>query len=238
MAITAVQRKAKGAITASLAIGSGDGWATPTSGNLLVVMVSSDATVTAPSGSGTWSAGPSVVDNNAAYSWYKVSAGTETTITCAPSVSTDIAMTVCEYSGTTATPFDVQNSSTISASPGGTTTTAVSVTTTTANGLIVAGACLGGANNTANPTGATWTGSLTNVVQANSQASITSAASACSVLFGELLDAGATGAHSQGASWTNGFTNRQELVIGFKAAAVAAAEPVIRRRPHRGLYMR
>src|SRR5438128_1847817 len=99
MAVAPVQRVGKGAVTASLSIGSTDGWATPTAGNLLVVSANSDALVTAPTGSGTWIAGPSVVDNNAAYTWYKFSTGTETTITCAPSVSDDIAMTVCEYSG-------------------------------------------------------------------------------------------------------------------------------------------
>lgn len=53
MAIANVQRKGKGANAASISIGAGDGWATPTSGNLLVVTANSDATVSI---TGTWTA--------------------------------------------------------------------------------------------------------------------------------------------------------------------------------------
>lgn len=227
MAVANVQRIGKGGITTSLAVGSGDGWATPTSGNLLVVFANADATVTAPSGSGTWTAGSSVVDNNAAYSWYKFSLGTETTITCAPSVNADIALCALEYSGISA--FDVQNSSTISGSPGGTATTSVSVTTTAASDLIVALAGMSTPNNTANPTAASWTGSLIQVLAANSQTSGFTAG-ACASLVGELLDAGTAGVKSTAASWTNGFSNRQEIVLAFKAAATAAASPHPRTR--------
>jgi hypothetical protein len=224
MPAASVQRVIKGGVTASMSIGSGDGWATPTAGNLLVVVANADNVVSAPSGSGTWSTGPSVVDNNAGYAWYKFATGTETTIICAPGASADIVLVALEYSGITA--FDVQNSSTISGTPGTLATSNASVTTTQANGLVVAAACLGGAN-AAIATGPAWTGGLTNVLTGNSQSPATNLPVLMTTFVGELLDAGATGVHSQAASWTNGYTNAQELVLAFKATS-AATGPVAR----------
>jgi ribosomal protein L17 len=160
-----VQRQGKGAASVtSLSIGAGDGWATPTSGNLLVATANSDATIPTPSG---WTAGPSVVDGNAAYIWWKISAGNESTVTIAPSSSANTVMTVCEYSGNAASPFDVSNSSTISGSSG-TTTTSVSVTTTQAGDLIVAFAALH--SGATNPTGLTWTNSFSTTVSGSTGA--------------------------------------------------------------------
>jgi hypothetical protein len=210
VAFAAVQRKAKGANAASVSIGSGDGWAAPTSGNLLVVSANSDATVSI---TGTWTAGPSVIDGNGTYIWYRISDGSETTITCTPSVSDTICITACEYSGNTASPFDVSNSSTI-ASSSGTTTTSVSVTTTAAGDLIIAAACLH-SGGSPQPTSPTWTNSFVNQLSAASGGTT----SADVVTFYSELIAGAGGSYSTSASWTNGCSDRQELVIAFKAAA-------------------
>lgn len=231
--MAAVQRVANGAIaTTGVSIGAAQGWATPTSGNLLVITVNLDVTMTLPSG---WTAGPSVVDDNAAYLFYKTSAGNESTI--APTyASTNAILTACEYSGMTATPFDVQNSSTIAASPG-TSTTSTSVTTTAAGDLVFAAACLYDFNAAFQPapTAPSWTNSFVNVL--NQDVNPSAARHACT-LVGELT-AGAAGAYATAASWSSASMEaRHELVIAFKAAAVTAAEPVIRRRPHRGLIMR
>lgn len=234
MAIAAVQRASNAAIgTTGVGVGSGQGWSTPTSGNLLVITLNIDVTMSTPSG---WTAGPSVVDDNAAYSFYKTSNGTESTI--APTyASTNAVITACEYSGVTATPFDVQNSSTITASPG-TTTTSVSVTTTAAGDLIFAAACLYDFNAAFQPapTAPSWTNSFSNVISQN----VNPNAARHGHTFVAELTAGAAGAYSTAASWSSGSMEaRHELVMAFKAAAVAAAgEPVIRRRPHRGLVMR
>lgn len=214
MAISAVQRKAKGTNGASVSIGAGDGWATPTTGNLLVVTANSDATVTI---TGTWTAGPSVIDGNGTYVWYRISDGTESTITCTPSVSDTIAITACEYSGAAASPFDVSNSSTIGGSSGAT-TTAVSVTTTATGDLIVAAACLHTYSTATAPTGPSWTNSFVNQLTA---ASGGTTVSDVTTFYAELI-AGAGGAYSTAASWTNNAADRQELVIAFKAASTTA----------------
>lgn len=211
MAISAVQRKAKGTNGASVSIGAGDGWATPTTGNLLVVTANSDATVTI---TGTWTAGPSVVDGNGTYVWYRVSDGTESTITCTPSVSDTICITACEYSGAAAAPFDTSNSSTIGGSSGAT-TTAVSVTTTASGDLIVAAACLHTYSTATAPTGPSWTNSFVNQLTA---ASGGTTVSDVTTFYAELI-AGAGGSYSTAASWTNNAGDRQELVIAFKAAS-------------------
>jgi hypothetical protein len=210
-----VQRQGKGAASVtSLSIGAGDGWATPTSGNLLVATANSDATIPTPSG---WTAGPSVVDGNAAYIWWKISAGNDSTVTIAPSSSANTVMTVCEYSGNAASPFDVSNSSTISGSSG-TTTTSVSVTTTQAGDLIVAFAALH--SGATNPTGLTWTNSFSTTVSGSTGATTPTVDS----FIAELV-AGAAGSVSTSASWTNNQLDRQELVIAFKAAATAVSAP-------------
>jgi hypothetical protein len=225
VAVASVQRKAKGAQGASVSIGSADGWATPTAGNLLVFSANSDATVVL-SGAGTVSSGPSVVDGNGTYSWYKFATGAETTITATPSVSDDIVLTACEYSGVLA--FDVQNSSTIAGVPGTTSTSSVSVTTTAANGLVVAFACLHSSNSSAQASGPSWTGGLTNVLNTASQGAVpTTNGTYCNTLVGELLGSGSTGAHAQVASWTSGFSNAQALVLAFKPT-VATVGKILR----------
>jgi hypothetical protein len=219
VAFAAVQRKGKGTSGASVAIGAGDGWATPSAGNLLVVTANSDALVTITNIGTAWTAGPSVVDGNGTYFWWKISQGTESTITCTPSVSDTICITVAEYSGNAASPFDVSNSSTI-AGTSGTTTTSTSVNTTAAGDLIVAAACLhiGGAGSGTN-TAPSWTNSFTNQLTATSGGS---GSTDVTTFYAELV-AGAAGAYSTSASWTGNAADRQQLIVAFTAAATASA---------------
>lgn len=233
MAIAAVQRKIKAAIATSISIGSGDGWSTPTAGNLLVASANADATVTMTTSGFT--AGPNVVDGNGAYSWYKVAAGTESTITATPSGSSDIVLSVCEYSGASGTPFDVSNSSTIAGSAG-TTTTSASVTTTAAGDLILGFALLHSLPTGSVPTGPSWTNSLVNQLSGDSAGA---SGGRCISFVGELLAAGAAGSYSSVCSWTNLINDRQHIILAFKAAAGGGStEHVFPRRPARGLYMR
>lgn len=235
MTVAAVQRVGKGnnAAAGSIAVGAGDGWATPTTGNLLVVSANGDFTTTAPTGAGTWTAGPSIIDGNGVYTWYKVSDGTESTITVALTSGTfDFCVTVCEYSGITASPFDASNSSTASG-VGSFTSVSVSLTTTAAADLILAFGLFHGAGSSA-PTFSSWSNSFVNGLSASSglvrnQAGYT--------FVGELIPAGAAGAYSTVLTTaTSQSSDRQCIVLAFKAAA-AAGEHVFRRRPS-GLYMR
>lgn len=220
MAPSAVQRVGKSATTASLAIGAGDGWAAPTAGNTLVVSVCSDFTVTAPSGSGTWTAGPSIVANSAVYTYYKIATGTETTITLAPSGSAKISVTACEYAGLLNPSFDDSNSSMINNSLG-TVTTAATVNTTAAGDLILGFALLHGTGggSIASPTSPSWTNSHVNQLS-TSTGGTTDADT--TIFLGELLAAGAAGAYSTVASWTNQRGDREHVILAFKAAAGSA----------------
>jgi len=218
-----------GAAVSSLAIGAGDGWATPTAGNLLAATANGDNLVSTPGG---WTAGPSVVDDNAIYLFWKIAAGTESTVTLTEGGATDMISTVCEYSGATATPLDVSNTSTITVTEG-TTTTNTSVTTTAANDLVIAVAGVYRFTATSSASAPSWTNSFANQLSQT----VTGATNRGATFLAELT-AGAAGAYATSASWTGSMTCRQELVIAFKASATTAAEPVIRRRPHRGLTMR
>lgn len=220
MAPAAVQRVAKGAVSTSVSIGAGDGWAAPTPGNFLVVSANSDATVTiSPAG---FSAGPSIIDGNGAYGWFKVAAGTETTITATPSVSDDIVLTVCEYSGVSA--FDAQNSATIASSPGGTSTNAAAVSTTAPGDLIVSFALNHAVNASLHGASPSWTNGFTNVLAANTGTGLGRDNFTCGTFVGELV-AGAPGSYSTVCSWTNGYSDRQHLIVAFKAAADVVDTP-------------
>jgi hypothetical protein len=226
--IAAVQRFVKGASGASVSIGAGDGWATATAGNLLVISANSDALVTLNAPTGV-TAGPSVVDGNGTYTWYKIAAGTETAITASPSVSDDITLTVCEYSGA-ALPIDGSNSSTNAGSPGGTSTTSTSVTATAAADLVIAFALIHTRNTASIATGPSWTNSFVNVMDGNSGGG---SVTLCQTFVGELLPAGAAGSVSTVCSWTNGYSDRQQVILAFTAAAAAAELPILVMAPRR-----
>lgn len=89
-------------VSADLTIASGDGWATPGAGNLLVMWHSarSGKTPLTPSG---WTAHPQgtvVANNDRGGMFYKIAAGTESSITASVSAGDRHACTIAEYAGT------------------------------------------------------------------------------------------------------------------------------------------
>jgi hypothetical protein len=97
VAVTLVQQAQNTTHTgaATLAVGSAQGWATPTAGNLLVGWAIGDTTASVSG----WTAGPSIVNNNAVYFFYKTAAGTETTVTFTSGPASALVVGVLEYSG-------------------------------------------------------------------------------------------------------------------------------------------
>jgi hypothetical protein len=212
---TAVTRGA-----ASLSIGSGQGWAAPTAGNTIVAWASADTTITV---NNTMTAGPSVVDNNAVYMWWKVAAGTETTFTFTTGGATSpTAVGVMEISGLAASPFDIQNFTS-----GGTATSSasVSVTTTGSSGDFLIAVCgihhtVGGTS----PTSATWTNGFTNIDLVDSGA----VASVDVTGFVGTLTQATAAAISTVCSWTGGNgSDGQVLLLALKLAAAAAPIPLL-----------
>lgn len=221
MAATRVQSAGNvvGAVTA-ITLGSAQGWAAPTAGNLLILVVNATFTTTTPTG---WTVAPSVVDDNAAYMWWKIAAGTETSISVTQSGSSTATIFAVEYAaaGLLATPFDVQNQSNTTGTTG-TTTAAASITTTGPNGgdLVFTAACLcRDVAGTTMPTGLTWSNGYSAIFNHASAGNL--ASSDVSTWYAELQQT-AAGATSTVATWTNGWNARQALIIGFKLAAAAA----------------
>lgn len=208
----------------AMTLASGDGWATPAAGNLLILVTNGPNFVsTGPAG---WTTGPSIADDNGAYIWWKISAGNESTITVTQNGSGVGTIACAEYDagGLLATPFDVQNVA--SAVTTGTTTPAAAITTTGANGdlvFAVAALCRDVAGTTM-PTGLTWSNSYTGIF--NHATAGTNGANDVSTWYAELQQ-GAAGATSTVATWTNAWMARQGLIISFKLAAAAAAAPPI-----------
>jgi hypothetical protein len=202
-------------------IDSADGWLTPGVGSLLVAWANSDATVTV---NNSMTAGPSVVDGNGVYFWYKVAAGTESSFTFTPAVSAKHNVGVLEYTGLApSSPFDVSNTSTIASSPGNT-TGPVSVTTTDVDGSLIL--ALAGLHSifSFTPSSPVWTNSFVNIDhQTNGAFSGTD----CVSFLGELIT-GSNALVTTGCSWTGASSagDRQQLVIAFDAEAVIAGDVV------------
>jgi hypothetical protein len=219
--VQAVGKASVGTTGTTVTIGSSDGWATPTAGNLLVFVGNSDATLTL-SGAGTVTNGPQIVDGNGAYVWWKFATGTETAPTVTPVNATDTAFACLEYDLITA--FDVQNSNTVSG-VSGSVITSTSVTTTNDPDLVLGVAALHAFHGT-HGTSPTWTAGLTNIINIDSGVVAGRTTNTVKTFIGELLPASPAGVKAVQCSWTNPYDDRQALIIAFKATAGAVAPDV------------
>lgn len=214
MAYARVQNASGGVNAASLTVSLGTA---PGTGNLLVAWANSDALVSI-GGSG-WTAGPSVIDGNGTYMWWKAAGASEpSSVVFTPSVSDFITAGLLEYSGNTASPFDASSSSTHSGA-GVSATTAVAVTTTADHDLgIACGLLHSSSPPAAPPTAPTWTNGWNNL---QSQGAVTGGF-VCYSFVGDNLDLGAAGSVSTAVSWsTNTWGDAQQLLMAFTAASVS-----------------
>jgi len=217
MGFARVQNATGNANGASLTVTLGAG---PAVGNLLISWANSNATVTI--GGTGWTAGPSVIDGNGAYFWWKVAGASEPAgVTFTPSVSDSICAGLLEYSGNVAAPLDASSSSTHSGSAVSS-TTAVSVTTATAHGLGIAAGLLHNSSPSATaPAAPAWTGGFSNVQSAGA----VPGSYIVYTFVGDNLDLGAAGLISTAVSWsTNTWLDAQELLMTFTAAATPAGQ--------------
>jgi len=213
---TRVQQASDGGNTATLTVTLGAG---PTQGNLLVAWANSDSTVTI--GGTGWSAGPSIIDGNGAYTWYKLAGPAEPgSVTFTPGGGADyIGAGLIEYSGafaSAAASLDQSTSVAHTAAATFTTGTA-SVTPTTWNDLVIAVACLHQyATATADPTAPAWTGGLANL---QSQASTGFTGHSTYTFYADLTDTGQGAATvSANCTWATTQTdNAQLLVLAFQS---------------------
>jgi len=211
--VSRVQDAASGINAASLTVTLAGA---PASGHLLIAWANSDALVSI-GGSG-WTAGPSVIDGNGTYLWWKVSGASEPSgVTFTPSVADYICAGVAEYSGAAASPLDTSSSSTHSGAAVNA-TTAVGVTTTADHDLGFSVACLH-AGPQAAPTAPSWTNSWSELHEAGA----TSGAYVVYTFAADNLDLGPAGSVSTGASWSGtAWPDAQQLLITFAAAATAS----------------
>jgi len=220
MGFARVQNATGNASAASLTVTLGAG---PTVGNLLIAWANSNATVTI--GGTGWTAGPSVIDGNGAYFWWRVAGASEpSSVTFTPSVSDSICAGLLEYSGNTASPLDASSSSTHSGSAASS-TTAVTVTTTGDHDLGIAAGLLHNSSPSATaPTAPTWTNGFSNV-------QATGAVNGSYVVYtfvGDNLNLGTAGSVSTAVSWsTNTWLDAQELLMTFTATAGGGWTPPI-----------
>jgi hypothetical protein len=215
-------QNSKGSSGTALAVGAGQGWVAPTPGNLLVCWANADSTVTGPAG---WTAGPSVVDGNAAYAWYKVADGTETTVTPGGFTAASPAHIIAaEYDGIVTPVAAVQNSA--SRTTAGIGSPAASVSPAAGNGTLVLalGAFHSTPANIGDLGGLSFTGGLTvhPALTARPGGGSTTAVD-LATLYGEAWEERSGVPYTVGTTWPGAGTTSagQTLVMAFQRAARA-----------------
>lgn len=212
------------ATTATPNWGSGHSYSFPggaaNANDLLTVCVSSDTTVSTPSG---WSLAVSDIGNIGAYIFYKLATGGETAVTITTSGNFPTAIAFIRYGGSaTASPLD-KTAAARSTSFGAATPTATTATLTGTGELSLAAGCLGGLSGAAQ-TGITWSTGYTGRLN---QATAGTGSTDQRILVADKYTAGTT-AESANVSWTNSTNNQTQLIATFKAAPAAAGyEPQI-----------
>ena len=191
---------------------------TATAGNLLVFMVSSNATITTPSG-WTLSAGCAQVGSNAAYLWWKIAAGTETSLIYTNSSASVSAWNVGEYSGLTGSPYDNSNGSV--STTGATTMTTGPITPTAGARLVIAS--ISGARGGAVFTQSTWLNSFTEQADANTSGAVQDTNGQAFADLAATYD-GST-AVSSGSTYSQTVTARTGIIIAFKVSSGAKSAP-------------
>lgn len=193
----------------------------PASGELLTLSVSSDTTVSTPSG---WTLGPHDVHNIGAYMFYKVAGASEaSSVTITTSGNFNTATGYIAYSGqAAASPFDV-SASAFNTSSALTTPTATTASLSGTNELVVAAACLGGMEG-GTPTVSSWTGGYTNRL---SQQTAGAGTTDQHLFVADNYTAG-TAAAAVSLSFTNGSNNQTTLVAAFKPALATGGPAGIR----------
>jgi hypothetical protein len=182
----------------------------PASGDLLVLAVASDTTVSTPSG---WTLATSDVQQEGAYLFYRLAgAGESTSVTVTTNGDHNTAVAYLRYSGAAASsPLDVTDKAAATNSLGTATPTLAGATLAGSGELCVLAACLHG-DDTGAATGATPSTGYTALLTSAMQGSGTSAA--------QVIVAGRTdgsGAQAPSVSWTKQFKDRTALFGAFLA---------------------
>jgi hypothetical protein len=224
VAATRIQSVSNQSLTTSIPVTATQGWAAPTVGNLLVAWYGGDNAVTTPTG---WTAGPSVVDNNAAYFWWKIAvSGDSAGVTFTQSGASAGTAGLIEYSGiVSASPQETQSGTPTFNATGAQATTIgplSQVGTNAAGDLFVA---IGNAHawNSASaiPTSPVWTSSFVNFVSVAAGTTIPQA----SVTWVADFQNTAAATPSTTLTWTNAAGERTGLIIAFKLAAGGTPPP-------------
>lgn len=188
----------------------------PASGDLLTLSVSSDTTVSTPSG---WTLGPSDVHSIGAYLFYRIAGASEpSSVTIITSGNFPTAIGYLRYSGQAASsPADVQASA-FATSSNTVTPTATTAALNTTGELVVAAACLGNMQG-GTPAVSSWTAGYTNRL---SQQTAGTGTIDQHLFVADNYTAG-TAAASVALTFTGGSGSQTMLVIAFKPATGATA---------------
>lgn len=179
----------------------------PTSGNVLVAIVNSDATVSTPAG---FTVRQTVVSGTGFYVFEKISNGTELSIVTTPTSSARGGMIIMELAGVTT--FDVAPTPVQTAATG-TSVSCASLTTTAANDLVFAIGGFGGFVTV--PTGITYNNSFTALT---TSISLGSSGNSAGCFIGQKIQAAAGAVGATTASWTNTSAARTGVHLSYKAS--------------------
>lgn len=193
--------------------------AAPTQGNLLLMVVVSDATVNTPSG---WSLGATAVNYTGTYVYYKIAgSGESATITVTPTSSAHTCISALEYSGMAATtPLD--KTATSLTTPVSVISTGTTATTVQADELLIALVGISSSGTMRNIS--SWSNSFTqehNVI-ATGSGTLVRIGTATRVVS-------ATGAYTSSATLDGSTAGPSGIIATFKIAAGGATAAWLQR---------
>lgn len=191
--------------------------AAPTEGNIVCVIVNSDATITGPTG---YTSRGSNVGNQAVYVWDKTADASESaTITVTPSASDTVVMIAIEVGGTSG--FDTISTVASTQGSGSQTSRTISSLTTVAGAgdLVIAAALLHSFSS--GPTSPNWDNSFTALATAGPTTNGTSGKE-CAAFFSTRSVAASTAVGTTTCSWTNILSD----TMGWHIAYASATSPL------------
>jgi hypothetical protein len=220
IALVQLVAKSTGATpAASLSIGAGDGWATPSAGNKLIVFATGDDYFTgagSPPAAFTARVNQGAGSNCGSLCADKTSAGTETTITVTPATTASTVMIALEYSGMGA--FDKASTPAVETNQVSTAKTAPAFGTATVDPIELIFA-VWSASTSAGGVGATWSGQTLSFVELANDIT-TNAAGSNAGLCVAVLTSSSTGTFGPAAT-PDTATAGVAFQVAYRVAAAA-----------------
>lgn len=187
----------------------------PTAGNLIVLCISADDANGTPDSGWTQSTGMAQQTFSDTYIWWRISDGSNPPGSYTIASATNSAWVMAEFSGISASPYDI--SAGHFAQSSGQTYTTLSITPTSGDRLLIAGLGGSASSSLAAQTWGSWTNSFTAIGSIGSGGSGTN--DVAGLAYQIVTGGNGTTAYSSGGTCTAVLQSRVGLIIAFKSGS-------------------